>query len=109
MEAIQAELINFLMVVIVGLIGWVTQRVTVFLKEKGVLAKLESNKEIVRTVVNAVEQMYHHLNGEEKLNVAKLELVKVMSEKKIRISEKEIDLLIESIVKEMNDKFKENK
>lgn len=106
MEAIQAELINLVIVVITVLIGWVAQKVTAYLKEKGLIAKLESNKELVRIVVNAVEQTYKHLNGDEKLKVAKVELVKLMNEKKIKISEQEIDTLIESAVKEMNDAIK---
>lgn len=106
MESIQAELINLVIVVITALVGLVTQKVTVYLKEKGLIAKLESNKELVRIVVNAVEQTYKHLDGDEKLKVAKIELVKLMNEKKIKISEKEINTLIESAVKEMNDAIK---
>src|SRR5690606_11135264 len=106
MEAIQAELINLVIVVITAFIGLVTQKVTVYLKEKGLIAKLEANKELVRIVVNAVEQVYGYLDGDEKLKIAKAELVKLMNEKKIKISEREIDALIESAVKEMNDAIK---
>lgn len=106
MEAIQTELINFVIVVITALVGWITQKVTSYLKQKGVIAKLEANKELVRIVVNAIEQTYQHLNGEEKFKVAKIELVKLMNEKKIKISEQEVDILIESVVKEMNDAIK---
>lgn len=106
MESIQAELINLVIVVITALVGLVAQKVTAYFKEKGLITKLETNKELVRIVVNAVEQTYKHLNGDEKLKVAKIELVKLMNEKKIKISEKEIDTLIESAVKEMNDAIK---
>ena len=106
MEAIQTEILNLVIVALTALVGWVTQRVTAYLKEKGVVAKLQANRELVRIVVNAIEQSYNHMDGKEKLNVAKLELVKLMSEKKIKISEKEIDTLIESAVKEMNDAIK---
>lgn len=103
---VQTELINLLLVVITTLVGIITQKATAYLKQKGVLAKLEANKELVKIVVNAVEQTYSHLGGEEKLNMAKVELVRMMNDKKIRISEKEIDVLIESIVREMNDSVK---
>lgn len=106
MEAIQAEILNLAMVIIVALIGFITQRVTRFLNEKGIVAKLEANKELVKIVVNAIEQAYGQLDGKEKLNLAKIELVKLMNEKKIKISEQEIDALIESAVKEMNDSIK---
>lgn len=107
MEAIQAELVNLAIVVIVGLAGFITQRTTSFLKSKGIIAKLDANKELVSIVVNAVEQAYKHLDGDEKLNVAKIELVRLMNEKKIKISEKEIDTLIEAVVKEMKDSHRE--
>lgn len=106
MESIQAELINLVIVVITALVGWVAQKVTAYFKEKGLITKLETNKELVRIVVNSVEQTYKHLDGDEKLKVAKIELVKLMNEKKIKISEQEIDTLIESAVKEMNDAIK---
>lgn len=106
MDAIYAEVINLAMLVIVALAGFVTKQVVKYLGEKGVIAKLEANKELVKIVVQAVEQTYKALEGKEKLNVAKIELVKLMREKKIKISEKEIDVLIESVVKEMNDSVK---
>lgn len=109
MVEMQAEILSIFMAVIIALVGLVTKHATRYLKSKGVLAKLESNKELVNIVVKAVEQTYDHLEGNEKLNVAKLELVKLMSEKKIKISEKEIDIMIEAMVKEMKETIKENK
>jgi len=109
MEAIHAEIINLVMAVLVALAGLVTKQVVNYLNQKGIVAKLEGNKELVKIVVKAVEQTYNHLEGREKLNMAKIEIVKLMSEKKIKISEKEIDLLIEAVVKEMNDSLKEIK
>jgi len=107
MEAIQTELINLAIAVIVACIGFITQKVRVYLQKKEILAKLEANKELVKIVVNAVEQMYKHLNGPERLEIAKKELVELMQAKGIKITEAEINLLIEAAVKEMNDKFKQ--
>ena len=106
MEAIQAEIISLLSVVIVALFGLITQKVTSYLKAKGIVAKLESNKELVKIAVDAVEQVYGHLDGDKKLELAKEEIVELMQEKKIKISEREIDALIESIIKEMKDSVK---
>lgn len=106
MEMIQEGILELAMLLIVALIGYVTRKVTKFLDDKGLVAKLEANKELVKVAVNAVEQTYKHLGGSEKLNVAKMEVVKMMNERKIKISEKEIDNLIESAVKEMNDSIK---
>ncbi|AYP68269.1 holin [Bacillus phage vB_BcoS-136] len=107
MESLQLELVNLFMGVLVALVGVVSRKLVSFLNEKGAVAKLEKNKEHVKVVVNAIEQTYHNLKGEEKLNVAKIELVKLMQEKGIKISEREIDLLIEAMVKEMKDSTKE--
>jgi LL-H family phage holin len=104
---LQAEIINIIASILLVFAGFITKQITGYLKEKGLIKKLEKNKELVKIVVNAVEQTSKHFNGEEKLNVAKLELVKLMNEKKIKISEKEMDLLIESVVKEMKDTVKE--
>lgn len=106
MDAIYTEVVNLIIVAVVAMIGFATQKFVKFLKSKGVLASLETNKELVKIVVQSVEQAYKHLDGKEKLNVAKLELVKLMNEKHIKISEKEIDTFIESAVKEMNDVIK---
>lgn len=106
MEALQAELINLIAVVLSVCIGLITKKVMSYLKKKGLVAQLDNNKEIVRLVVNAVEQTYKMNHGEEKFNLAKMELVKIMGSKKIKISEKEIDILIEAMVKEMNETIK---
>lgn len=106
MEAIQAELISLFAMVIVSIVGIVAQKATAYLKQKGLVSKLESNKELTKLVVRAVEQTYNHLNGNEKLGVAKMELVELAKSKGIKISEKEIDLLIEASVKEMKDSVK---
>lgn len=105
-NAVYPELINLVIIFITAMMGIATRKVTQFLNEKGIIEKMHKNRELVNTVVTAVEQAYSNLNGEEKLNLAKLEAVKLMSEKGIKISEKEVELLIESVVKEMKDEFK---
>jgi hypothetical protein len=109
MEMLQAEIINFVVVVIAGCVGIATKAVMSYLKKKGIIAKIEGHKELASIVVGAIEQTYKHLHGEEKLNLAKIELIKLAKEKGLKISEKELDLLIESSVKEMNKAIKENK
>lgn len=107
MEAIQAEIINLVVAVLTACVGVVTTKVVSFLKKKGLITQLENNKAVVKIVVNAIDQTYKHLHGEEKLNLAKMELIKLMQQKKIKVTEKELELLIEASVKEMNDSIKE--
>lgn len=107
MDAIQIELFELAIVVITALVGWTTKHVVTYLKQKGIITKLENNKALVKIAVEAVEQTYKTLHGNEKLDLAKIELAKLAKQKGVKISEKEIDLLLESAVKEMNDTIKQ--
>ena len=109
MEAFQAEIISLAMAVIISLAGLVARNVMNYLNQKGVVSKIEGNKQLAKIVVQAVEQTYSHFEGNQKLNMAKIELIRLMSEKKIKVSEKEVDLLIEAVVREMNNALKETK
>jgi len=101
-DLLQAQILDILAVVGVAVLGIIARQVSMFLKKKGIIASIESHKEVANIVVNAVEQSYKHLHGEEKLNLAKIELMKLGKEKGLKITEKELDLLIESSVKKMN-------
>lgn len=107
MEALQMEIVNILVIVIAGVLGLIAKQVTSFLKKKGLVAQLESHKEIGKIIVGAIEQAYKPLHGEEKLNLAKIELIKFAKEKGLKISERELDLIIESSVREMKKAVKE--
>ena len=65
----------------------------------------ETKEKVVATCVKAVEQLYHDLNGEEKLAKAKENIVAMLTAKGIEISDLEIDMLIESCVAEFNIAF----
>jgi uncharacterized membrane protein YedE/YeeE len=99
MENLQQELISLVLTVLTTCVGIVTTYIVKYLKDKGVIAKLESKKELVNYAVLAIEQAYVHLNGEDKLNLAKLEITKLLKEKNIKISEHELNILIEGTVK----------
>lgn len=101
------ELINIIGLIIAGLLGLIARQVASFLKKKGVVAQIESHKEIGKIIVGAVEQGYKHLQGEEKLNLAKHEFLKFAKEKGVKVSERELDLIIESSVREMKKSVKD--
>ena len=65
----------------------------------------ETKEKVVATCVKAVEQLYQDLNGEEKLNKAKENIVAMLTTKGIEITDIEIDMLIESCVAELNLDF----
>lgn len=100
-QLLQSQFIELLSTVLVAFAGIITTYVTKFLKQKGLLAKLEHNKGLVKIVVNAVEQVSHELKGEEKFEIAKGQLLDILASKKIKISEEELNQLIEAVVKEV--------
>ncbi len=69
---------------------------------KQILSKLSADKtkeSVVKTCVNAAEQLYKDLHGEENI-------VEMLNEKGISISDIEMDMLIEAAVAEINKQLK---
>ena len=62
-------------------------------------------REVARTVVLGVEQIYKNLHGEEKLQAALTAASEMFAEKGIIVSDLELRMLIESAVAEFNDAF----
>lgn len=62
-------------------------------------------KDVARTVVQAVEQLYKDLHGDEKLNMALESASEMLMEKGITVSELEMRMLIEAAVSEFNKAF----
>lgn len=69
----------------------------------------KTKKDVAKTVVRAVEQLYKDLHGEEKLVKAIESASDMLAEKGITITNLEIRMLIESAVAEFNDAFKKGK
>lgn len=106
MEVLQEQIIQLLVTVLTICVGIVTTYLTKFLREKGLIAKLESKKKYVGIVVDAVEQMYAEADGNIKLKLAKEQIVKLLNEKKVKVSNEELDMLIEAMVNEMKKSAK---
>lgn len=82
-----------------GYIGlWIKKLYTKYINDK-------TKREVVRTCVQAVEQLYKNLHGEEKYNEVVKSVSEMLAEKDISITELEIKMLIESAVGEFNDVF----
>ena len=97
------DLLNLAVTAIFGYLGLVA---------KSMLKKIADNKtkkDVVKTVVQGVEQLYKDLHGEEKLNKAIESASEMLAEKGITISELEIRMLIEAAVAEFNDAFNKDK
>lgn len=62
----------------------------------------DRKRKVVETCVKAVEQLYSDLDGAEKLEKAKENILAMLSQESIEITELEMDMLIESVVAEFN-------
>jgi hypothetical protein len=64
-----------------------------------------TKRDVARTVVQAVEQIYKDLHGEEKLDRALSAAAEMLTEKGIHASDLELRMIIEAAVAEFNDAF----
>lgn len=69
----------------------------------------KTKKDVAKTVVRAVEQVYKDLHGEEKLNKALESASEMLAEKGIMVTELEMRMLIEAAVSEFNKAFEKQK
>ena len=65
----------------------------------------KTKKEVVKTCVLAIEQIYTELHGREKLDKCLEYASEILNEKGVFITDIELRLLIESAVKEFNYRF----
>jgi len=89
-------IIYTLLTAIAGFIGTQIKR----LYEKHI--NTDRKRKVVETCVKAVEQLYHDLDGAEKLEKAKENIFAMLTQDGIEITELEMDMLIESVVAEFN-------
>ena len=92
-------IIYTLLTAFAGYIGlWIKSLYTKYINDK-------TKKDVVRTCVQAVEQLYKDLHGEAKYNEVVVSASEMLALKGITISELEIKMLIEAAVAEFNDAF----
>lgn len=61
-----------------------------------------TKRSIASAVVSAVEQIFTDIHGEEKFDEAKNRIVKILNTKGIKITDDELDVLVEDAVRAMN-------
>ena len=66
----------------------------------------KTKEKVAKTVVNAVEQIYKDLHGEEKLNKALEAASEILMEKGINVTDLELRMLVEAAVGKFNNAFK---
>lgn len=85
--------------VLTALAGFIASQIKKIYQEK---IDNQTKKDVVETCVKAVEQLYRDLHGAEKLEKAKANILTMLAQKGIEISEIEMDMLIEAVVAEFN-------
>lgn len=92
-------LIPVLGIVLTAFAGYIAAKLKSIYEKK---INTETEKQIAETVVKAVEQMYKTLDGDEKFLLAENYIIDILRSKGIKISDDEIECLIEAVVCEFN-------
>lgn len=98
-ELIQPNLVAIIMTILTTIATFIGTKIKTIYETK---VNDDTKRKVVKTVVNAVEQLYKNINGEEKLQKAKENIVAMLNEKGITISELEIEMLIEEVCNSFN-------
>ena len=93
------EMISTIVVAIMGFIG---------ICIKNIIKKISDDRtkeQVCKTVVKAVEQMYKDLSGDDRYEKAVESVTEMLAQKGISATELEVQMLIESCIKEMKVSF----
>lgn len=105
-ESLQPYLIEIIVSILTAVASYIGLKIKKVYETK---VNDETKRKVVKTCVGAVEQLYKDLKGSEKLEKAKDNIVIMLNEKDIAITELEIDMLIEEVVNEFNQSLKKGK
>ena len=92
-------IIGLIISAITGFCGFIGKKILDFVEEK---YNIHIKKETAETCVKAIEQLYHDLQGCEKLERCKTNVIQMLNQKGIEISELGLDMYIEAAVAQMN-------
>lgn len=101
-EFIDTYAVQLMYAAIVAIAGWLGAAAKK-LATKYINTKIK--KDLAKTVVQFVEQVYKDLHGEEKLNAALAAFSEMLMEKGITVTDIEMRVLIEAAVAEFNGAF----
>lgn len=98
---------DFVNIVLLPILSTVLTGVVAYIgvKLKALYERIENDKtkkDAAKTCVQAIEQLYKDLHGEEKFNECAQSLTEMLNEKGITVTELELKMLIESAVQQLN-------
>lgn len=94
LELLQPYLMEIIVTILTAIATYIGAKIKKIYEEK---VNDETKRKVVATVVKAIEQLYKDLNGEEKLEKAQENIVEMLNEKGIMITELEMNMLIEEV------------
>lgn len=100
MTELQPVIINAAVVVLTTIASYVGMKIKNIYKEK---VDTETKKKVVETTCRYINQLYNDLDGSQKLEKAKENIVDQLNEKGISITDLELDVLIESTINSFKD------
>lgn len=95
MLQLQPVIMNGAVVILTAVASYIGMKVKSFIEEK---VNTDTKKKVVETTCRYVNQLYANLDGAEKLEKAKENILEQLNEKGLSISELEMNILIESTV-----------
>ena len=95
LNAIQPYMLETIVAILTGVATYIGSKIKKVYEEK---VNTETKERVVKTVVNAVEQLYKDLKGEEKLEKCIENAIEMLNEKGITVTDLELRMLIESAV-----------
>ena len=111
MDELTAVIVDGVMKLAIVVIGLIVSGATTWLREKALETKTKTSNEtytmlenLARNAVKATEQMFQDLNGQDKLLAAIQFGQRELLENGYVITDDQLQVFIESAVKEMNDK-----
>lgn len=102
MEFLQEAILQVLGAILAVIVPAIGYYGTMFLKNNVFLQNLTKKKEITAIIVKFIEQSYKEIDGVNKLDKAKEEILKWSSNIGLKITEQELDVMIESAVKDLS-------
>ena len=85
--------------ILTAIAGFIASQIKKIYQEK---VDTATKQKIVETCVKAVEQIYQGVSGAEKLERAKTNIITMLNERGLNITELELDMMIEAVVAEFN-------
>lgn len=108
MQQINEIIANGVISILVILLGIVVKAIKEYLVKKGGEKTIKIVEILAKNAVNAVEQVSSETGykGEEKLEQARTKIRAELSKYNISMTDKDLDIFVESAVKQMNDAWK---